>query len=582
MSNLPYPHGTGPGQIGEGTDIDTGVVSGTTAGKGFEHGGQLVSAMLNRFPYAVNENVNHIWSRMKETDHPLAVHSYQQQTSGGEDHQTISGEVWCGNANTVSLGIIFRVTDLSGADIVDTISGDKIEVTGVYDIYGGMSYYRGGFQTDPVVVFNHAITSGTSYLIHYGAKGDLDELKTEALLGLIGFTSSNAAILSYSSMDDAISSAQEGEVFTLNIYPTQDEVTQSINWTVSTTFTSDFDDGGVRIKTNGREIVGYDRASDTVYCWNCSDGSLKWNVAPSSGNNMSAVAIDGNHVYAAVQNSSTTAIYIMSLTDGSTIGTMSVPQAVDSTNLVFDMVSDWTNLYVAQWDDADTYTIVSRIVIGSGNSYTESADSKSGVKLLSLDTNGYILVAAGTDKGSSYDQYLELAMFRAKDLATHWYHEINNDVSSYVDMAWVRLLKDGSIVASYGGTSSSGRVVGAAVGDYSLYATQTWEMNGSWGPVSVNNLGIWYVDWYGGTPRLTAKEPSYGSTWLVDAITSEADEIQPVIDVDEAYLYALVGKTTPYNLRKYRLPVWGGMFRKKVSASKIKPTPVQLIIDAVR
>lgn len=575
MSNLPWDIGTGAGELGEGATIPA-----ASSKPMVQSGNPISDATVNRGVWALAEDVRHIWERLKAEYHPIAqVAKYQTTLTSSATGVSLSGGVYCGDATTGAVSDIIKIYDTDGVPL--EISGTKITASDVKEGEHGTSVFRAGFQDSVWVEFSDTVPSGVTIVVLYGTKADLDELGVTAMLDLVGYAPSVPApgIPSYSSMDAAVVQTKDGDIFTLDVHPSVHDPTNSVVWTASTSISGNYEEGGIRIKTNGREVIGFDRTQKYVWAWGAADGSSLWTANLVS--NVSAIAIDGKYAYAAIQNGSTAAIKILSLSDGSVQGTMDVDKAVSSTDLVLDMVSDWYYLYISQWISADNKTSFKRVKIGIGNSVeSDIVEGSTGNHYFSLDTNGYTVVAAGAYNGGTYNSYLEIMMLRAVEFTKHWEYRVNNDLSSNVKMCWVRFTPDGGLVASYG-DGGSWRLVGVSIGHVSPVAQQTWEAQGNGGPISVNHTGVWLADQYGGTPRICAREPKWGSLWLIDEVPSAADQAYPVLDTDEGAMYVLVG-SSPYKLRKLSLPVWGGLFRRKVSTDGFKPVPVNTIINSLR
>lgn len=275
MTTLPYPHGTGPGEIGEGANISTTPIPGTTGGMMLEPNAELTSAKLNRGPYAVNANVDHIWSRMKADTHPLARKATVSRTSAGDSGYQFSGQVYCGNPSTSSPEQIFQVFESTGTGPL-IVNGQLVKVTAVRDGPGGLSVLGTGFQNNPWVDFNVSIPAGVDYIVLYGARDDLDELDVEAMYDIP--RANQIGLKIFGDVADGLANTSEGEIFAvINDYQPFQEL-----WRVDY---PDIDLISYHLASNGRYLVLAD--DHDVYIVDLTNGQ-------QVGHYHSVAAMDGH------------------------------------------------------------------------------------------------------------------------------------------------------------------------------------------------------------------------------------------------------------------------------------------------
>ena len=107
---LPYPHGTGVGQIGEGAHINSNPIAGTTKGMMIDPGADGLSAQANRADYAVNANVNHLLGYLNESKARLEESAFTAG-GGGDAEIQLTGSIFVGMNTYTNPREAFQILD---------------------------------------------------------------------------------------------------------------------------------------------------------------------------------------------------------------------------------------------------------------------------------------------------------------------------------------------------------------------------------------------------------------------------------------------------------------------------------------
>lgn len=189
-SNLPFPHGANDGQIGAGSLKSTTMIpgSGPPGGPGGMFIGpneDLTSAGVNRGPWALSHNIQHIWNRMHTSEHPLAVPAMETFTAGGGGDANITltaDDFFIGMSGDTDPGYLFQILDEDYNPL--HVGGTLVTADDVCD-HSMVSYYalaEDTFAEEAVVVFSASIPAGTVYNVMYATRTGLENMDANALV----------------------------------------------------------------------------------------------------------------------------------------------------------------------------------------------------------------------------------------------------------------------------------------------------------------------------------------------------------------------------------------------------------------
>jgi len=186
---LPHPHGTGPGQIGHNSSIDTGDTPGSTGGKFIGWGEEGTSAYANRAHWALSENIDYLNDIIVD-DRAVAQEYFWIVPGGGESKKQIADTVFCGDTTyptsaELGLPLLFAVLDYNYNEL-QTADGKKVVVYQVFDSTDTFTVYKTGFVSSPWVYFEvegspYTIPSGTNVRLIYCGHTSYEDLPTDAM-----------------------------------------------------------------------------------------------------------------------------------------------------------------------------------------------------------------------------------------------------------------------------------------------------------------------------------------------------------------------------------------------------------------
>lgn len=194
---LPFPHGSGAGQIGNGTNFDDNDTPGYPGGRFVGFGEPGTSRITNRAAWALSTNIDTIFTAVLSM--PISINAALGFTVGGSgiDRLQISGvSVFCGDSSypgspptdPEGMHALFSVLDNQYNPLVAT-DGSEVRVYAVYDAADAVTVYQTGYVTGPYVHFctvnpatgaivtaDYTIPSGTVGRLVYGVQGTLKDL----------------------------------------------------------------------------------------------------------------------------------------------------------------------------------------------------------------------------------------------------------------------------------------------------------------------------------------------------------------------------------------------------------------------
>jgi hypothetical protein len=204
---LPFPHGTAPGQIANGSFFDNGDTPGSTGGRFVGFGEYGTSAITNRGLWALSCNIDYLYHNHSA---PKANPAVAKFTSSGVAQFTITDTVFCGDDTPPlplpeAMLLLFAVLDDKYYTLTDG-SGNDVRVTNVtlYRDYMDDPVYGEGFVANPTVTFctvnpstgavvqdPYTIPNGVVVQVAYGSQSSLEDLPIGALLrfGVLGLRS---------------------------------------------------------------------------------------------------------------------------------------------------------------------------------------------------------------------------------------------------------------------------------------------------------------------------------------------------------------------------------------------------------
>lgn len=174
---LPFPHGTGSGQIGHNANINTSDTPGSTGGRFVGFGEEGTSAIANRAHWALSSNDDYLYGKVTRD---IAVGSGAAFTSSSQSTYHLTGDVFCGDATypgtpgtydadyAEGMLLLFSVLDDKYNELTDA-QGNEVRVAVVRDTTNAVDMYKGGtvpppgyvgFVTDPWVTFRTVDSTG--------------------------------------------------------------------------------------------------------------------------------------------------------------------------------------------------------------------------------------------------------------------------------------------------------------------------------------------------------------------------------------------------------------------------------------
>lgn len=213
--SLPYPHGTGSGQIGNGSVIDDNDTPGSTGGRFVGFGEFGLSKYNNRGLWALSVNIDYIYQTYSAAK---AIPAFAQFTSTGQDSYALTGSVFVGN-NTypggsppstadrmLGISLLLTLAD-SNFGVLTDASGNEVRVYDIRTPADSATVYKGGpspppgfngFWTAPLLKFctvdpvtlavinaDYTIPNGTVVNVIYGQQASLETLPVDGLLKVL-------------------------------------------------------------------------------------------------------------------------------------------------------------------------------------------------------------------------------------------------------------------------------------------------------------------------------------------------------------------------------------------------------------
>jgi hypothetical protein len=195
---LPFPHGSGPGQIANGNNFDNHDTPGYTGGRFIGFGENATSAITNRAAWALSTNIDYIYQKYSSA---IAVPQVDAFTSSGASNWHLGTLVFCGDSTypgtTLSpdlegLMLLFSVLDDQYNPLTDE-HGNEVRVSAVKETTDTSSVYKTGFVQSPwihfhtvnpktgaVVVDPYPIPAAQAVRIAYGVASSLETLPVDA------------------------------------------------------------------------------------------------------------------------------------------------------------------------------------------------------------------------------------------------------------------------------------------------------------------------------------------------------------------------------------------------------------------
>ena len=151
---LPFPHGSGPGQIANGHNYDDHDTPGFPGGRFIGFAEFATSAITNRAAWALSSNIDYIYQKYASA---IAVPQVDKYTSSGSSSHLMNALVFCGDVTypptaAEGLMLLFSVLDDQYNALTDG-AGNEVRVSSVVDVISGGSAYGTGFVQSPIVHF---------------------------------------------------------------------------------------------------------------------------------------------------------------------------------------------------------------------------------------------------------------------------------------------------------------------------------------------------------------------------------------------------------------------------------------------
>lgn len=151
---LPFPHGSGSGQIAHNSFFDTGATPGSVGGKFIGFGEYGTSAIANRVAWALSSNIDYIYQKYASA---IAVPQVDKFTSAGDSEYNLGTLVFCGDSNypvvaSEGLMLLFAVLNDQYNALTDA-AGNEVRVSLVADSTDTDSVYGTGFVQSPWIHF---------------------------------------------------------------------------------------------------------------------------------------------------------------------------------------------------------------------------------------------------------------------------------------------------------------------------------------------------------------------------------------------------------------------------------------------
>jgi hypothetical protein len=197
IAQLPFPHGTASGQIGNNAQISLSDTPGSSGGRFVGFGEPGTSGIANRASWALSLNVDTIFTGILSV--PIAVNAALRFTSTGQDRVqiAIADPVFCGDAtypgaatpaDPEGMQALFSVMDAQYNALTDT-SGNEVRVHAVYDSADSTEVYQQGFVPNPWARFctvdpltgaivnpAYTIPNATAVRLIYGVRTNLKDM----------------------------------------------------------------------------------------------------------------------------------------------------------------------------------------------------------------------------------------------------------------------------------------------------------------------------------------------------------------------------------------------------------------------
>jgi len=194
VSHLPFPHGSGPGQIANGNNYDEHDTPGYAGGRFIGFGENATSAIANRSAWALSLNIDYIYQKYASA---IAVPQVDKFTSAGDSSYHLSTLVFCGDVSypptaAEGLMLLFSVLDDQYNALTDE-NGNEVRVSQVMETTDTSPAYGTGFVQSPWVHFctvnpstgavvsdPYPIPSAQVVRIAYGVASSLEDLPVDA------------------------------------------------------------------------------------------------------------------------------------------------------------------------------------------------------------------------------------------------------------------------------------------------------------------------------------------------------------------------------------------------------------------
>lgn len=195
---LPYPHGSGSGQIAHNSTYDTGNTPGSTGGKFIGFGEEGTSAVANRTHWALSENIDYLYGLLSAD---IAVPAGVSFVSIGQTSYQVTDDVFSGDSTYPgAAGVsdpegmlqLYAVLDDQYNELTDA-DGNEVRVKLIRESTDVTDVYKNGFITNPYLHFHtvdpatgvevanpYSIPAAQSVRILYGSKGSFESLPTDA------------------------------------------------------------------------------------------------------------------------------------------------------------------------------------------------------------------------------------------------------------------------------------------------------------------------------------------------------------------------------------------------------------------
>lgn len=194
VSHLPFPHGSGTGQIANGNNYDDNDTPGYPGGRFIGFGENATSAITNRSAWALSSNIDYIYQKYSSV---IAVPQVDKFTSTGTSSYHLSTLVFCGDSNyppaeSEGLMLLFSVLDAQYNALID-VHGNEVRVSHVLETTDVDSAYGAAFVQSPWVHFYtvdpktgavvsdpYPIPAAQVVRIAYGIASSLESLSVDA------------------------------------------------------------------------------------------------------------------------------------------------------------------------------------------------------------------------------------------------------------------------------------------------------------------------------------------------------------------------------------------------------------------